>query len=841
MFKESVAIFISVVLLLIAPHVQASGLSIGTGSQIVLNNGSLNVGGDVAITGTLTVGSGSLSLIGNWSNNGTFTAGTGTVTFTGTNQSISGATTFYNLNKSVTSAATLTFQNSSANKTTITNTLNLQGASGQLLSLRSDSTGSQWEIDPQGTRTIQYLDVKDSNNVGATNINAVGKNCTDSENNTKWSFTQLASGTYYVNIASGDDSSNGSSTNPWKTFHYAIDRINNGSAGSAENGYVLHILLGATYSTDNGEANKELAISQNYVTIIGELGSKPTISGPSSGDWQYGTKITGSHVTLKNLNITGFTRENRTGIEIVSGPEANSTNNTIDACRVYENYDGISISNSDDFTIQDSEIDNNDFDGISISNCTTQTSNGLITRNTIHDNYEIDHSDGIIVQSCNPEISRNKIYDNRFNISLQAYNSEVTSPTIKNNVIYEATSGEVDYGIIIGGTNTSTVSPKIYHNTIDKGTYEGIIVEKYLSSTISPEIKYNIITNFEQYGIQNNSGSPIISYNDVWNNGNSSADNYRDCTAGTGGISFDPKYGSYTLQSDSPCINAIDEDEAVEDPVIVDHPGFTRPRPGKTTKDMGAYEYIATQTYPDILPGGTGAVTDYCIFTIPLDIGTGLAMRNTMEGTLGAYDPTKWRVFAYTTNGDFEMNTQAFESLDIKPGMGFWLITLYTNTINFQGTLAPDGIYYKMELAPGWHLFAVPWPSTSIELGKIYVTDGVNQYEITNASNTLTEKYIWDYTGTGATGYTVRSTSNFSLVAGTGYFIKVLGNSNITLSIPPNNSSTPPNNSSLSSSHAMSYVSPESLRFPDDSEPPPLPSGSYGPMPDIKAMEKAGL
>jgi hypothetical protein len=198
-------------------------------------------------------------------------------------------------------------------------------------------------------------------------------------------------------------------------------------------------------------------------------------------------------------------------------------------------------------------------------------------------------------------------------------------------------------------------------------------------------------------------------------------------------------------------------------------------------------------------------------------------------------------VFGKTTSGDVEMNTQGFTSLDIKPGMGFWLITVYTNTINFQGTLAPDAIYYEIELAPGWHLIAVPWPGTSIQLGKIYVTDGVNQYTITDASNTLTQKYIWDYTGTGpSSGYVERSTSDFSLVAGTGYFIKILGSSNITLYIPPNNSSNPPNNNSASTLHAVSYESLDSVRLPDDSEPPPLPSGSYGPMPNIRANGESG-
>lgn len=256
---------------------------------------------------------------------------------------------------------------------------------------------------------------------------------------------------------------------------------------------------------------------------------------------------------------------------------------------------------------------------------------------------------------------------------------------------------------------------------------------------------------------------------------------------------------------------------------------------------MGAYEYIATQTYSDTLPGGTGAVTDYDIFTIPLDIGTGQDMLNTAEGTLGTYNPATWRVFAHTTSGDVEMNTQAFKSLELKSGIGLWGITTLTNTISFSGTLAPDAIYYKMELAPGWHLFAVPWPDTDINLGKIYVTDGVSQYAITDASNTLTQQKIWDYTGTGPTnGYVERNTTDFSLGDGVGFFIKVLGTKNVILSIPPDNNSDPPNNSAVSVSHAMSYGFQKRLHLPDDGELPPLPTGSYGPMPDIRANGTGG-
>jgi hypothetical protein len=123
---------------------------------------------------------------GNWTNSGgTFTPQSGTVTLAGSNQTISGSTTFYGLSKTGTTTDTLTFQAGSTQ--TVQGPLSLQGAAWQgLLVLRSSTTGTRWSINAQGSRTLRYLDVKDSNNINATAMTALMS--TDSGNNTGWLF-----------------------------------------------------------------------------------------------------------------------------------------------------------------------------------------------------------------------------------------------------------------------------------------------------------------------------------------------------------------------------------------------------------------------------------------------------------------------------------------------------------------------------------------------------------------------------------------------------------------------------------------------------------------------------
>ncbi len=205
---------------------------------------------------------------------------------------------------------------------------------------------------------------------------------------------------------------------------------------------------------------------------------------------------------------------------------------------------------------------------------------------------------GIVVEDSSPIIEKNIIYD-QGTVGIDIYgNTTETSPIIRNNLIY-FTTGVYTSGIFIN-TDTGVSNPLIYHNTIDGGMDSGIFVDGTLAA---PEINYNIITNFGMYGIYINNGSPVIDYNNVWNNG--AANHWPDTIPGVNDISADPLYGSYALQLGSPSIDAIPLGS--DDPLTEDIDG--NPRPHGLGFDMGAYEFSTPLYLLTLSTTGSGSVT----------------------------------------------------------------------------------------------------------------------------------------------------------------------------------------------------------------------------------------
>ncbi len=159
-----------------------------SGATLTSAAGTLDINGDLTFqTGSLIAPSGYLTLSGNWvKTGGYFSPNGGSVQLDGGSQTLAGVDTFYNLRKSVTSAATLTF--GAGQTVAINGALILNGAASNALSLRSSTTGVAWLLNAIGTRGVEYVDVKDSQNIHATAMDCEDFGCIDSGGNTNWIF-----------------------------------------------------------------------------------------------------------------------------------------------------------------------------------------------------------------------------------------------------------------------------------------------------------------------------------------------------------------------------------------------------------------------------------------------------------------------------------------------------------------------------------------------------------------------------------------------------------------------------------------------------------------------------
>jgi parallel beta-helix repeat protein len=148
-----------------------------------------------------------------------------------------------------------------------------------------------------------------------------------------------------------------------------------------------------------------------------------------------------------------------------------------------------------------------------------------------------------------PVIEDNTITDNEIGIALR----EAANPDIKNNIIENNNTG-----IYIYGTEEQPSNPRIINNTIVNNERDGIT----LRMMASPVISNNIIAE-NAGGINCNyiTGTPLLSYNNLWNNDanyvrNESID---DTLAGPGSLSVDPSFAGPGFWADANDPNMVVE------------------------------------------------------------------------------------------------------------------------------------------------------------------------------------------------------------------------------------------------------------------------------------------
>jgi hypothetical protein len=265
----------------------ADNFTLGTTRTLTLTNGTLDLNGkNVSVgkfasnnsnTRTLTMGNGTLALTGTgtvWNTatvtNLTLTPGTCAVSLTGTAATIAGSPTFYSFTKTVTTADTLTFTDGIT--VTVTNSLTLQGASGQLLTLAGSGT-SGWTLAVPATQSISHVSVSYSTATGNSAL-AASSDSINGGNNVNWIFisvnsiSPVISGT--VSVGSTLTTTNGTWTNSPTSYTYQWQRAddlaftqNITNIGSNQN----------TFTLTNSENSKYIRCQ---VTAINLAGSSTT-------------------------------------------------------------------------------------------------------------------------------------------------------------------------------------------------------------------------------------------------------------------------------------------------------------------------------------------------------------------------------------------------------------------------------------------------------------------------------------------------------------------------------------------------------------------------------------
>ncbi|MBI4706953.1 MAG: DUF2341 domain-containing protein [Candidatus Omnitrophica bacterium] len=281
-----------------------------------ISGSSENSFNNVSITGVLTAPSGNINVSGNWSKTGTFNHNNGTVTFTDASKvsTISGSSTFNNFT-CTTANKQLTFTAGVGTAQIIIGTFTLTGTSGNEVILRSSSTGSDWYIDPQGTRSVRYVDVQDSNNTNATDI--IARNSIDSGNNTHWIFATIWTW-------------DGSSSTDWNTaanWNYNLVPETGDSVVIAN--VTNDPILGSAVNINNLTINSGavLDLNANNLTLTGTFSNDGTL------------RLVGSET------LTGFTNDSNSGSVEYYGT---STYTSLKAGNTY--YDLV-ISNAGNYSL----------------------------------------------------------------------------------------------------------------------------------------------------------------------------------------------------------------------------------------------------------------------------------------------------------------------------------------------------------------------------------------------------------------------------------------------------------------------------------------------------------
>ena len=487
----------------------------------------------------------------------------------------------------------------------------------------------------------------------------------------------------YVDISNPSASDSGAGTSPatpWKTLHYAV--------ANASTGDVIHLAPGV-YSKANGESDlisdQPVVPVSPSITIQGPAGGGAILDGTGSANWTSGISSAKliTNLSVQNLEIRNFSVAGLYMKDADSGTQ-------ISNCKIYQNPYGIKVES-----------------GVSGGSA--------------------------------PIIAQNIIYNNTAaGIGVFETSAVSASPNITNNLMF----GNQD-GIILDNSGSGTVSPVIYHNTINgPGTASGAAIAVTGVVPVGPfDFKYNSVSKFA-YGISLYSGSSVTS---DYNNFFTVTTLYVNAGGGTYDQTGDPKYdGSYKPLTGSALIDKI---PAAANAVNTDKEGTARPQPTGGLKDMGCYEYLPpTGMLSFVLDFSPGVLArDYVIRSIPLSLSPGTPVE-VFGPYIGVYDTLYMRMGHWDADAQAYIEYPGGDDPDyMDPGEGAWFLFRNGMSITLNGTYptteaqpltgyASHGVVLK----PGWNQVGNPFPHT-VAISDLVVTSPAELF----SAATLTQGIFW--------------------------------------------------------------------------------------------------
>ena len=433
----------------------------------------------------------------------------------------------------------------------------------------------------------------------------------------------IQANTYYV-ATNGNNSGQGTESQPWKTIQKAANTITAGDTVFIKAGVYNERVI----ANNSGSINNYIVYShyQNDEVIIDGTGISWGSNWNGLFDLSDKNYVQIIGLTIKNSDYAGIFLDNSAHITIKN----NYTYNTYSS--------GIGVWNSNTITIENNEVELACNDGgeecISIAN----SNNCEILGNNVHNNgLGTNGGEGIDIKegSYNINVYQNEVHhlNNRLGIYADAWDSHthhidiyqntvhhcsesgiaiasesgglLEQVSIYNNIVYYNKYGGIELGAWsdIGFTGLKPIKHiKIINNTCyQNGSYDngwgyGIVIDNPDAEDVT--IRNNICSNNSaQIAIKQIKNGGVVSHNLFNGNNTASGTLYGDNSILQDPLFVNSSVNNFHLQSDSP---------AIDNGSPINAPNFdfeNNNRPIGTGYDIGAYEYSSVLNINDnILP-----------------------------------------------------------------------------------------------------------------------------------------------------------------------------------------------------------------------------------------------